>query len=232
MPTLALEGTGARISFAVSGLVADLLTLSLPERGREAIGTSHLGAQVVGSNRSSRLIDTGQMVATIAHDPGAVSLLRRPPETVTITYPIRADQSSPDRLTCTAFVSAEAGGEMTVGGRLARQLTLTVTSDLTFIPGNPPITNANVSPVLEGVSNNGNGTWTALWGWLSNNTVPVTIPIGAGNQFVPAPAGRGQPTVYTPGRQYGKFTTVITGTLVWSLKGPDGRTRTATAGPR
>jgi hypothetical protein len=232
MPTLALEGTGARISFAASGLVADLLTLSLPERGREAIGTSHLGAQVVGTNRAGRLIDTGQVVATIAHDPGAVSLLRRPPETVTITYPIRSDQSSPDRLTCTAFVSSEAGGAMEVSSRMTRVLTLTVTSDLTFIPGNPPITNANVSPVLEGVTNNGNGTWTALWGWLSNNTLPVTIPIGAGNQFIPAPANRGQPTVYAPGRQYGRFTTIITSTMVWSLTGPDGRGRTATAGVR
>ena len=107
---------------------------------------------------------------------------------------------------------------------------MTVTSDLTFIPAGPPISNAGISPVLERITNNGNGTWTALWGWNNRNTVPVTIPIGINNRFSPAPQARGQPAVFLPGRHYGQFSTVITSSLVWALKWPDGAGRTATAG--
>lgn len=149
---------------------------------------------------------------------------------VRVTYPLQPGEGTPAKLVFTAFATAEGGGELTVGNRVTRQVTLALTSDLAFQPAGPPISNASVSPVLEKVTNNGNGTWTALWGWYSRNTVPVTIPIGVNNRFSPAPQARGQPVVFLPGRHYGQFSTATTSTLVWVLKGPDGQGRTATAG--
>jgi hypothetical protein len=230
MPTLALEGTGARIVFGSTGLSADLISLTLPDRAKDPIATGHLGRSGTAVHRPSRLVDPGQVVVVFDHVPGAPALLRRPPETVTIHYPLRADQSAPDRIVFTAFATAEGGTDVQVGERLTRQVTLTLTSDLTQIPGAGHITTVGVSPILERLTANGNGTWTALWGWNSLNTLPVIIPIGPDNGFVPAPAARGQPALFLPGRQYGQFTTIITATLVWSLRGPDGARRTATAG--
>lgn len=230
MPTIALEGTGARIAFANTGYTADLVSLTLPERAKDALGTSHLGSLVTNTNRCGKLVDPGQIAVTFDHVPNAPALLRRAPEQVTITYPTRPEQSTGDRLVFTAFATAEGGAEFTNGNRLTRQVTLALTSDLEFQPGAAHITNASVSPVLEGVTNNGNGTWTARWGWFSRNTLPVTIPIGANNRFHPDPQARGQPVIFMPGRNYAQFSTVITSTLVWSLRGPDGAGRTATAG--
>ncbi len=92
-----------------------------------------------------------------------------------------------------------------------------------------------VKPVLECVVDNHDGTFTARFGYLNENTVAVTIPVGANNKFTPAPEDRGQTTLFQPGRvgqpgDVGAFSVVFDGSnLVWTLKGPDGSTRTSTA---
>jgi hypothetical protein len=229
MPTIALEGTGARIAFAEL-YEADLITLTLPERAKNAIGTTHLGSHITTTANDGRLVDPGQVTVEFDHVPGAPVLLKRPPGQVTITYPLRPGLVTPDRLRFNAFATSEGAAEFQVGARLAKKVTLTVTSDFAFLEGDPIIDTAAVSPVLETVTANDDGTWTSLWGYHSRNNVPVTIPISASNRFHPAPMSRGQPTEFLPGRHYGVFEVVITDNLVWSLKGPDGRRRTATAG--
>lgn len=85
-------------------------------------------------------------------------------------------------------------------------------------------------PVLECVSANGDGTYTAVFG--SNNTAGVTdqVPVGRANSFSPAPAGRGQPTTFPPGRSVASFSVPFDGNnLVWQL---NGRTSTASATSR
>ena len=94
----------------------------------------------------------------------------------------------------------------------------------------PIVDNALIKPVLERVWRNDDGTCTALWGYLSKNSVEITVPLKR-NRFSPGPGNRGQPGVFQPGRQYGVFETVFdTVRLVWSLMGPDEKNRTATAG--
>jgi hypothetical protein len=89
---------------------------------------------------------------------------------------------------------------------------------------------AAVRPVLECVRNNGNGTYTAYFGYLNENPVPITIALGTNNKFTPNPPNRGQPTVFQPGRIQNAFSVVFNGNnLVWTLKGPDGQSRTSTA---
>ena len=230
MPTIALEGTGA--SIAIAGFTADLLSLSLPEPTKEAIATTHLGTPVALTNKGSRLADPGQVTVEFDEVPGAPAILNRAPESVTITYPLRPGLATPDRLRFTAFAVAEGAGESTVGNRLTRKLTLALTGESVFTPGDPPITDQPISPVLEVVYRETDETFTAVWGYLNRNNVPITVPVGATNRFWPDPAGRGQPTVFLVGRQVRVFEVPFSGILVWSLRGRTGTAGTGSAVPR
>jgi hypothetical protein len=85
-----------------------------------------------------------------------------------------------------------------------------------------------VRPVLECVVDNGNGSYTARFGYKNENLFDVTIPVGAKNKFTPAPENRGQTTTFVPGRQRNTFTVTFDGRpLVWTLNG-----RTSTASSR
>ena len=100
-----------------------------------------------------------------------------------------------------------------------------VTAFFTTTPPKKP-----VRPVLECVRKNTNGTYTAFLGYLNENTVAVTIPVGANNKFTPTPQNRGQTKVFQPGRAQNAFSVVFDGNnLAWYLKGPDGQGRTVTA---
>jgi len=90
-----------------------------------------------------------------------------------------------------------------------------------------------VRPILECVEDLGGGSFRAHFGYLNENAVDVTIPIGSDNKFTPSPQDRGQPTVFTPGRTPffpdSEFQVDFDGSpLVWSL---DGRTSTASNNP-
>lgn len=62
--------------------------------------------------------------------------------------------------------------------------------------GGPP----DVEPVLECVLPRVNGSYTAYFGYRNNTDETISIPVGSDNRFLPAPADRGQPTVFQPGR--------------------------------
>ncbi|HKP95874.1 MAG TPA: hypothetical protein VJ385_08970 [Fibrobacteria bacterium] len=80
----------------------------------------------------------------------------------------------------------------------------------------------HVIPGVESCRDNGNGTYTATWGYFNMNNYSVTIPIGTGNKFYPGNADRGQPTTFLVGERHNVFTTTYSGTeLTWIL---DGRT--------
>ncbi|KAB2846970.1 MAG: choice-of-anchor A family protein [Melioribacteraceae bacterium] len=87
-----------------------------------------------------------------------------------------------------------------------------------------------ISPILECVINNGDGTYTAHFGYNNPNSVVVNIPIGTDNKFTPGAQNQGQPTSFNPGRtDYfpdSEFTVTFdeNTTLVWTLNG-----KTATA---
>ncbi len=86
-----------------------------------------------------------------------------------------------------------------------------------------------VKPVLECVAANPDGTFTAKFGYLNQNSVPVTISVG-NNKFTPLPQDRGQTTEFQPGRIRFAFEVPFNGNnLVWTLKGPDNSGRTSTA---
>jgi hypothetical protein len=89
----------------------------------------------------------------------------------------------------------------------------------------PPVDPVDVRPVLECVADNGNGSYTARFGYLNENAAAITIPIGEDNKFTPTPQDRGQPTEFQPGRIVEAFAVDFDGSnLVWTLQG-----RTSTA---
>jgi hypothetical protein len=77
-----------------------------------------------------------------------------------------------------------------------------------------------------------NVTLIAYFGYVSDFTSPVEIPIGSQNRFASGPDDQGQPTIFMPGRSSPypnpAFGVVFTSDrLVWSL---NGRTATASRG--
>jgi hypothetical protein len=97
-----------------------------------------------------------------------------------------------------------------------------------FIHGNA---SAQVSPVLECVVENGDGSYTAFYGYNNQSDQAYTIPIGNGNFFTPG-NDLGQPTVFEPGRHINVFSfDFISGNYVWTIRTPGGSGRTATASP-
>jgi hypothetical protein len=104
----------------------------------------------------------------------------------------------------------------------------TKTTEFTLSGG--PTVNQAVRPMMECVTDNQNGTFTAKFGYENNNSVPVTIPVGDHNKFTPVPKDRGQTTVFQPGLVQNAFTVVFNGnTLTWHLTGPDGSERNTRA---
>jgi hypothetical protein len=88
---------------------------------------------------------------------------------------------------------------------------------------------AAVSPVLECVTDNGDGTYTASFGYNNQNAATVFIPVGSGNRFT-GTQDRGQSVAFAPGRTVDAFTVDFDGSnLVWTLRSANGSQRTATA---
>ena len=86
-----------------------------------------------------------------------------------------------------------------------------------------PVGAADVSPVLEKVEGNCDGTYTAYFGYYNPNSYEITIPVNGENGFHYQGSGDldlGQLTVFSPGRVVNAFSVVFDGTnLVWSLNG-------------
>lgn len=91
-----------------------------------------------------------------------------------------------------------------------------------------------VHPIVECVQPNGDGTYTAYFGYNNEASTAVTIPEGNNNFLTPANYNGNQTTVFAAGRSpyypNAAFSVVFDGNdLTWTLVGPDGVTRTATA---
>ena len=82
------------------------------------------------------------------------------------------------------------------------------------------ITRDPITPELTCVSDNGDGTYTAFFGYTNPNSYAVTVAEGNDNRFTPPPDSRGQPIVFEPGSQTAVLSVVSDGNaLVWHLDG-------------
>lgn len=75
-------------------------------------------------------------------------------------------------------------------------------------------------PLLECVDDNGDGTFTAHFGYLNQSGTTINLPIGPDNMFVPGQLDFGQPEVFLPGEHLNVFSVVFNGTdeIRWMLK--------------
>lgn len=87
-----------------------------------------------------------------------------------------------------------------------------------------------IRPVLECVTDNGDGTYTAYFGYNNENPFTVQVPISNDNTFTPPPQNRGQPTSFAPGYQRGIFSVIFKGNkVVWTITNSVDQNDTATA---
>jgi uncharacterized repeat protein (TIGR01451 family) len=76
-----------------------------------------------------------------------------------------------------------------------------------------------ITPVLDCVSRTATG-YLAHFGYSSQNSSTVSVPVGSENRFTPAPINRGQPASFAPGSQQGVFTVAFDGQpLTWEIRG-------------
>lgn len=134
MATVALEGTGASISFGTSGFAADLISLTLPEFTREAIETTHLGTTGAKTFKSAKLYTVGDIAATFDHDPSETNMVTQDAETITITYPLQSGEATAKTLAFTGFAMSSGGEEMTVDNRMITSITIKAQGAITETP--------------------------------------------------------------------------------------------------
>jgi uncharacterized repeat protein (TIGR01451 family) len=81
----------------------------------------------------------------------------------------------------------------------------------------------------------GSTTFDAVFGYSNATQDDVLIPVGRRNHVAPSPIDRGQPSLFSPGVVLNAFTVKNvprTKDLTWTVIGPAGQTRTATASGR
>jgi len=84
---------------------------------------------------------------------------------------------------------------------------------------------AKVRPIMECVEDNGDGTYTAHFGYYNENSNVLNINISDHNKFVNTPAeDMGQPITFQPGRHEFVFSAIFEYgvNFVWTLGGPNG----------
>jgi len=86
-------------------------------------------------------------------------------------------------------------------------------------------------PLLECVDDNGDGTYTAHFGYLNQSGATITLAIGPKNMFVPGQEDLGQPTVFLPGEHLNVFSVVFNATdeIKWMLKADGDKRHQVTA---
>lgn len=93
-----------------------------------------------------------------------------------------------------------------------------------------PAPQKRIRPILDCVNTNSDGSRTAFFSYLNENTAALTLPVGPANYFHHSNQNQGQPTVFQAGQSAPRLFSVnfSQANLVWTL---DGSTITATANP-
>lgn len=87
----------------------------------------------------------------------------------------------------------------------------------------PALASGTVTPTVDCAVNNGDGTFTAYFGYQNTGANSVTIAVGDNNEFVPGDPNQGQPTIFNVG-SYPEVTAVtfdpnIATSVSWVLNG-------------
>jgi hypothetical protein len=142
MTTVALEGTGAAIAFSTSGFTADLITLTMSDRARETIETTHLGSGGTKTYKPGEIVDRGSITVIVDHNPAELNLLGYGVEPIALTYPSQDGITEAARLDLFGIVTRQGAQQMQMDGRMVTklliQLTNNQTDQVTVTPTPPP----------------------------------------------------------------------------------------------
>jgi Coenzyme PQQ synthesis protein D (PqqD) len=87
-------------------------------------------------------------------------------------------------------------------------------------------------PLLECVDDNGDGTYTAHFGYLNQTDSTIVLAVGPKNMFAPGQMDFGQPTVFLPGEHLDVFSVVFSGDdIKWMLKADGDKRHQVVASP-
>jgi hypothetical protein len=76
----------------------------------------------------------------------------------------------------------------------------------------------DLTPLVECIWDNGDGTSSVVWGYDNPSTDTLTIDFGGKNKMAPGADDQGQGTVFLPGLHSNTFVTTFTGTNhTWTL---------------
>ncbi|MDT7789821.1 MAG: hypothetical protein QOF58_8240 [Pseudonocardiales bacterium] len=76
----------------------------------------------------------------------------------------------------------------------------------------------DLTPLVNCIWNNGDGTSTVVWGYDNPSTDTLTIDFGGKNKMATGPDDQGQGNIFTPGLHNNAFTTTFSGTIrTWTL---------------
>ncbi len=120
------------------------------------------------------------------------------------TVPAPAGFTVGDLLTATSYISSVGTSEFCAA--------------YTAVAGTTPMA---VTPEINCVYIDVNGDIVGRFGYTNSNGGSIIEPIGAANEFSPAPANRGQGTTFISGTNSGVFeeTFPASGSLTWNLQG-------------
>lgn len=136
MPTFDIEGLGATVAFATnSAFNGNVIDITAASPQRESLETTHLGTTGAKTNKPGKLQNSGTYELTFDHNPNDIDMLTKDPEVVTISYPLRTGQTTPDRRVFTAWVSNFGGEEFKPDTLMRSKCTLTVTGVIQKIAG-------------------------------------------------------------------------------------------------
>lgn len=102
----------------------------------------------------------------------------------------------------------------------------------------PAFAAGSVTPLAECVWDNGNGTSTAVFGYVNSSPTQEVIPVGAKNKVKPEPPGpdAGQTTVFLPGTHHNVFLVTYStkgnsSNVIWQVQGQKVATADAGSAP-
>ncbi len=178
----------------------------------------------VASSRSAKVGDTVTYTYTISNNNkvtiSSLSLVDDKIGTITLTQ----DSVAPGgTITATATYIIAVGdvpgpviNNATLSGKDPAGNSVGATAKATVA-----ITRDRLTPVLNCVMLNDDGTYTAFFGYENPNSYAVTVPIGNDNKITAGRGGndQGQPTTFDPGSQDAVFGVVSDGNaIVWHLE--------------
>ncbi len=137
MTSVNMEGTGATISFATSSFASNLISLTLPEKTRAVLDTTHLGTTGAKTNKPAKIKEVGEIQCEFDHNPDEIELVDQEPEEITITYPLLEGQATAAKLVFNGYVSKAGGEEFKVDTLLRTKATIQVNGDMDYTAATP-----------------------------------------------------------------------------------------------